>query len=185
MAANVFHRRPKSNSWGVGVQADRPNELNSSLRVGRAGKFDFALLSFRNLSKGKGAVVDDVRPPCPMLFVVISFRQEPQLVAAIVEPFAVTRRQILSRIFRVDEEIRMSGKSYLHQSPAVLRHNRQLHPVIGDLLRLPAPVIRGFNAARRTGGRTCLRLGLGGGNVGSQGPKQQETENVPRHPGFS
>jgi hypothetical protein len=82
-----------------------------------------------------------------MLFIIISFGQEPEFIAAIVEPLALTWRQVFAFIFRIDEEIGVSGENYLHQSSAVLRQDNQFNPPIGKLLRMPAPIIRGFNAA--------------------------------------
>ena len=48
-----------------------------------------------------------------MLFVIVAFRQKPELVAAIVEPFSNGRRKVLACKFGIDEEIRMSRKGHL------------------------------------------------------------------------
>ena len=137
-------------------RANRSNKLDSGLGIGRPREFDFATLSFRKFSKGKRPVVKHVGVAHPMLFVVVSFGQKPELVAAIVEPLARARRQILARKLGIHEEIGMSGETHLHEAPAILRHHDQLHPSIGELLRVPALVIHGFDAAICAFRRICL-----------------------------
>src|SRR5258708_36781820 len=102
------------------------------------------MLPFRNLSKGVGPVVDQVGISHPMLFVVVPLGQEPELVAAVVEPLALVRRQIFAFILRIDEQIRVSRESHLYQPSAVLRQYDQLDPAIGGPLCMPALITRGF-----------------------------------------
>ena len=49
----------------------------------------------------------------------------------------------------------MSGETHLHEPSAILRQDDQLHPAIGDSLRVPALIVHGFDATfcirRRTG----------------------------------
>src|ERR1700682_4275640 len=144
----VFHGGAKSNARGVGIQANRALELNPSPGIGRSSEFYFTVLSFRHLSKGVGPVIQQVGTACPMLFIVVPLWQGPELVAAIVEPLALTRRQVFAFIFRIDEEIGMSGENHLYQSPAVLRQANQLAPAFGKSLRVPALIVREFNVTR-------------------------------------
>src|SRR5271157_6436314 len=98
----------------LGVQADRARKLNSRLRIGWPGQFDFTTVPFRDFSKRKGAIIQDVGISGPMLLIIISFGQEPEFVAAIVEPLAGTRWKVLPGQLGIHEQVRMSGKSDLH-----------------------------------------------------------------------
>ena len=82
-----------------------------------------------------------------MLFVVVPFGQEPDFVAAVVEPLASARGKVFARELGIDEQVRMSGESHLHQPPAILRHDDQLHPAVRELLRVPAFVVNGLDVA--------------------------------------
>jgi len=42
----------------------------------------------------------------------------------------------------------MSVKDHLHHTPAILRYDDELHPLVGNLLSLPPFVINGFHMAR-------------------------------------
>ena len=61
-----------------------------------------------------------------MLFIVVALRQKPKLVATIIEPLAGTRGKILSRELRIDKQVIVAGKGYLHQAATVLRNDDQL-----------------------------------------------------------
>src|SRR5260221_7407589 len=104
------------------------------------------MFSFRKLSKSEGPIVQHVRIARPMLFVVIPLGQEPELVAAVVEPFARGRGQVLAGKLGIDEQIGMSGESHLNESPAILWHHNQLHPTVGELLRMPALIFHSVDA---------------------------------------
>ena len=82
-----------------------------------------------------------------MLFVVIPFRNYPELAASLVKPFVVRGRNIFSRICRTYQQERMVIKNHLHETSAILRYKNQLHPGIGNLLHLPAFVIYGLDFA--------------------------------------
>ena len=53
----------------------------------------------------------------------------------------------------------MSGERHLHQSPAILRYDDQLHPAVRELLRVPAFIVNGLEVAiwilRRIGSTEC------------------------------
>ena len=49
-----------------------------------------------------------------MLFVVVPLGQEPQLVTAVVKPLALTWGHVFALIFRIDEEIGVSGENHLY-----------------------------------------------------------------------
>jgi len=66
------------------VEANRARELNSGLRIGWTGQFDFTMLPFRNLSKGEGPSSEH-RVSDPVLFVVVSSGRSQNFVAPIVE----------------------------------------------------------------------------------------------------
>ena len=114
---DVLHVGAKVDSRRISFQPDGAHELDPGAGIGRARKFDFALLPFRNLSKGKRAVVDHIRAAGPVLLVVVAFGQEPDLVAAVVEPFARARRQILSLILRIHEEVGCPAKTTCIKRP--------------------------------------------------------------------
>src|SRR5579863_1451708 len=65
----VLHGGMKTNSRRIGVQANHALKLNPGPWIGGSGEFHLAMLTFRNLSKGKRSVVDEVGIPQPMLFV--------------------------------------------------------------------------------------------------------------------
>ena len=110
-----------------------------------------------------------------MLFVVIPFGKHPELVASIVKPFVVQGRNIFSRVCRIYEQKRMVIKNHLHETSTILRYKNQLHPRIGNLLRLPAFVIYGLNFA--AGSRWLLRMGVE--QESSQQRKDQERSKKP------
>ncbi len=136
------------------------------------------MLPFRNLSKGVGPVVDQVGISHPMLFVVVPLGQEPELVAAVVEPLALVRRQIFAFILRIDEQIRVSRESHLYQPSAVLRQYDQLDPAIGEPLCMPALIIRGFHLARGTRGRMRVGLVLSKSETQPQDAKKENPDHV-------
>ena len=82
-----------------------------------------------------------------MLFVVVALGQEPKLVPAVVEPLACGGGQGLAGKFWIHEQIWMPREADLHDPAAILRDYDQLHPAIGDPLRMPALVIDRFDAA--------------------------------------
>src|ERR1017187_9228717 len=43
----------------------------------------------------------------------------------------------------------MPVKAPLHQTPAILRHDDELHPSVGNLLRLPSLIVKTFYPALR------------------------------------
>src|SRR5207244_4498364 len=107
---------------------------------------DLTALPFRKLSKYERAIVQQVGVAGPMLFIVVSFGQKPELVSAIVEPLAGTRGKILAGKLRIYEQVRVSGKSHLHQPPSILRHDNQLRPPVRELLCVPPLIVDGFHA---------------------------------------
>ena len=156
-------------------KTNRANKLDPGLGIGRAREFDLAMLPFRKLSKGERPVVQHVRVAHPMLFVVVSLGQEPELVAAVVEPLARSRRQILACKLGIDEQIGMSGETHLHEPPAILWHHDQLHPSIGELLRVPALIVHGFDATFCTLRRIGLTARLDGGQRQADRAKKTST----------
>ncbi len=78
----------KADARGIGVHANRAHKLDPGPGIGWAREFDLAALSFRKLSKGERPIVQHVGVAHPMLFVVVAFRQEPEFVAAVIEPLA-------------------------------------------------------------------------------------------------
>jgi hypothetical protein len=122
----VPHGRVKTDSRRIGIQVNRAPDLNPGLRIGGTGQFDLARLPFRNLSKGVGSVVDQIGIAHPMLFIVVSLGQEPELVASVVEPPGWVGGQVFSFVLGIHEEVRMPGKNHLHQSSAILRYDFQL-----------------------------------------------------------
>ena len=150
MPGLVLHGCMKTDSRRIGVQVNRTPDLDPGLRIGGTCQLDFALLPFRNLSKGIGAVVDQIGIAHPMLLIVISLGQKPELVPSIVEPLGWIGRQVFSFILRIDEEVRMTGENDLHQASAILRYDYQLKPVVGKLFCAPTFVIRGLDGTRRT-----------------------------------
>src|SRR5208337_54790 len=91
-----------------------------------------------------------------MLFVAPSFWKRPEFVAAVVDPAAdpgsLSRRKILALVLGIHEQVGMSAESHLHEPATQLRHNREAHPVIRNLLGLPLFEGRGLHPARRLGG---------------------------------
>ena len=146
----------KCDARRVGVQTNCACELNSGLRIGWTRQFDFAVLSFRNFSKCIWPVIQHVRVSGPMLFIVVAFRQEPQFVAAVIEPLAGTWWKILASQLGIVEQIGVPREGDLHQATAILRHDNQLHPSVRKLLRLPSLVVHGLDPAIRT--RLRIRL---------------------------
>ena len=63
----------------------------------------------------------------------------------------------------------MPVEAHLHQSPAILWHDDELHPEIGNLLRFPAFVVNILHPALRGSG---LRRCLSGSLRRSAQPKQ-------------
>ena len=63
VAAGVLHGGVKTDARRVGVQADRAQVLNPGPRIGRAGELYFAVLPFRNLSKGVRPSSSTSEPP--------------------------------------------------------------------------------------------------------------------------
>src|SRR5580700_3342407 len=113
MPGLVLHGGVKTYSRRIGVQVNRAPDLNPGLGIGGAGQFDLAFVPFRNLSKAVRAVVEQIGIAHPMLFIVISLGQEPELVASIVKPMRWIGRQVFSFILWIDEEVRMAGENDL------------------------------------------------------------------------
>ena len=76
----------KVNARRIRIQTNGAPYLNASLGIDGAGQFNFALPPFRKFSKGVRTVIDHIGIAYPVLFIVVSFRQQPDLVAAVVEP---------------------------------------------------------------------------------------------------
>src|ERR1700686_3286331 len=91
-----------------------------------------------------------------MLFIVVSLGQKPELVAAVIEPLAGTRGEVLAREFRIYEQVNVAGKDHLHQPATVLRHDNQLEPLVRELLRMPALMFDRVDAADCTFRRILL-----------------------------
>jgi hypothetical protein len=87
--------------------------------------------------EGVRSIVEQVRVSHPMLLVLIAFRQEPQFIATVVEPLGRGRRLILSTELGIYEKIVVSGKGHLHEPAAILRHDDEAEPLVGDLLGGP------------------------------------------------
>jgi hypothetical protein len=66
-----------------------------------------------------------------MLLIVISFGQEPDFIAAVIEPLAGTGGKILAGELGIYEKVSVSRKGDLHQPAAILRDYDQLHPSVG------------------------------------------------------
>jgi len=111
LAGHVLHRRAKSDAGRVKLESNRARKLNPGLRVGWAREFDFTLLSFRNLSKIEWPIIQQVGVAHPVLFIVVSFGQQPELVPAVVEPFAVRWREVLAGKLRIDEDTDVRRRS--------------------------------------------------------------------------
>jgi len=110
-----------------------------------------------------------------VLLVLIPFWQEPQFVAAIVEPLGGGGRQILSPELRIDEQIVVTGKGDLHEAAAVLGDDDEADPLVGELLSRPAEVVNGFDAAGGLCLRVVLRGGCAGRNWASEAAKKGES----------
>jgi len=165
---------------------NRAPDLNPGLRIGGASQFNFAFAPFRNLSKGVGPVIDQIGITHPVLLIVVSFWQQPELVAAVVEPSGWVGRQVFSFVLRIHEKERVSRENHLHEPSAILRHDFQLYPAVGKLLGAPTLVIRGLDAARRSGliRLTCC---LGKSKVQVQEAGKQNDCERPHHvltPGY-
>src|ERR1700756_1308196 len=102
MPGDVFHGRTKANAWGIRVQTNRAQELNSGLRIRRACEFGLAMLSLRKFSERVWPIVQKIRVARPVLFVAAPLGQKPELVAAVIEPLARIRRQMLAGQLRID-----------------------------------------------------------------------------------
>src|SRR5215470_2727019 len=147
MSRDVLHYRTKADPGRIALDGNRPYDLHSGLRILRSRHLDLAVPSFCNLSEGEGPVINGVRVPHPVLLVVIALGQQPDFVSAVVEPLIGHGRKVLAGKFWIDEEVRMSRKRNLYETPAVLWHQNQLHPPIGNLLRLPTLVADRLHAA--------------------------------------
>src|SRR5205807_221550 len=123
------------------IEANGPRSLDSSMGVRRAGKLYATTRLFRKLSKAKLSVIEQVRIATPMLLILVALGQQPKLIATVVEPLVVRRLHVLSCEFRIDEQIIMPVEAYLHEASAILRHDNELHPPIGNLLCFPPFVI--------------------------------------------
>src|SRR5512146_1550902 len=114
----------------MGVDSDGAGKLNARLWISRAREFDLASLVLRKDSKREWPIVQNVGISGPVLFVVVAFRQEPDFVAPVIKPLLGSWRQILACILRIHKQEGMTGELNLHQAPAVLRHGRELDPLI-------------------------------------------------------
>src|SRR4249919_330562 len=76
-----------------------------------------------------------------MLFVIVTLGQQPQLVPAVVEPLVLRGGDVFSCELWIDEEIGMPVEAHLHHAAAILRDDDELHPSIGNLLRLPPSIV--------------------------------------------
>src|SRR5205809_1049636 len=97
-----------------------------------------------------------------MLFVAIALRQQPKLVATVVEPLVLSRWHVLSRELRVHEKISITVERHLHQTTAIFRDDHHLHPAARHQPCLPPLLTREqrkeFNIKRKKmiGGRKFL-----------------------------
>ena len=82
---------------------------------------------------------------------------------------------MLSRKLRIDEKIVVSGKGHLHEPAAILRHDDEAEPLVGDLLGGPPEIVNRLNPA----GGLCLRIVLCGSCAGtnSAGEAAEEDES--------
>src|ERR1700688_2244457 len=122
MTAGIFHCSVKGNEWRIHTETDGAHKLQASLWVSWAGQGNFAVLTLgKNLKIIRG-VVQQIRITDPVLLVLISFGQDPQLVPAIIEPFGTRWRQVFASEPRVYKKERVPVEDHLHQATTVLRH---------------------------------------------------------------
>ena len=122
MTAGIFHRCVKGDERRIHTETDGAHKLQSSLWVGWAAQGNFAALTLgKNLKVIRG-VVQQIRITDPVLLVLISFGQDPQLVPAIIEPFGTRWRQVVASESRVYKQERVPVEDHLHQAATVLRH---------------------------------------------------------------
>src|ERR1700730_4378033 len=95
MAAGVFYHGMKLDKRGVGAETHGTRKLQSGLWIRRTAHGNLAALALRGDLKIEFSVVQQVRIAGPMLLVLVSFRKDPQLVSAIVKPFAARWRKRL------------------------------------------------------------------------------------------
>src|SRR5579864_6162314 len=138
MAGDVFHGCVEPDMGRIRIDTNGSDKLYAGLRIRWAGQFDLTTLTLRELAKAKRSVIEQVRIPKPMLFIVAALGQKPEFVSAIIEPFVRARRKVFAGKLRIHEKIRVSVKGYLHQPSAVLRNDDQLNPPVRELLRVPA-----------------------------------------------
>src|SRR5437016_4616915 len=122
MPARILYHRVKVDARRVRGEPNDSRKLQSSLRVGWPGQGNFAALPLGEYLKLKGTIIQQVRIARPVLLVLAPLREHPQLVAAIVKPFAVGGGKMFSGIPGIHEQKRMAIEDDLHQPAAVLRH---------------------------------------------------------------
>src|SRR5581483_3179063 len=150
MIAHVLHHGAKPNLGRVAPQRDLPRVLQSGARVPGTVQPHSATWSCRKNLERVHPVVQHIGDGTrPVLIVLRSLRQRPQLVSTVVEPVSVSfrRRNVFAPVLRIYEQIRMRTKPYLHQASAQLRHQGKRHPFVADLLRTPTFKVNGASLA--------------------------------------
>ena len=72
----------------------------------------------------------------------------------------------------------MPDESHLDQAPTILRQHNELHPSVGELLRVPTLVIDGFDPAVGGDWRTWLLFSLRPHLPYAHGTKQQDRKKM-------
>src|ERR1700728_1051769 len=149
MRGGVMHYGMKVNRGRMRLERNFPYVCKACRLVGRPAQLNSAPLSLFEHSELISTVIQSSRFEHPVLFIFAAFRHGPDLVAAVVDPFArgLVGRYVFAFIFGIHEEVGMAFKFDLHQASAQLRNDGQPDPSIGDLLSLPAPEINWLNCA--------------------------------------
>ena len=122
MPARVLYHRVKVDARRLRLETHHARKLQPRLRISWPGQGNFAALPLRENLELKQTIIQQIRIACPVLLVLASLREHPQLVAAIVKPFAVGGREMFPGIPRIHKQIGMAIEDDLHQPAAVLRH---------------------------------------------------------------
>ena len=97
-------------------------------------------------------MVESIRDRSRPVAFPVTFRQRPNLIASVVDPFAlfhrISRREIFSFVVRIDKQVAVLPERNLHQPAPELGNHRKLLPVIGQLFSFPPAKGRGLHAAR-------------------------------------
>ena len=84
------------------------------LGIGRSNQLYFTLLAIGNLAESERPIVDHIGVPGPMLFVIVAFGQQPELVATVVEPLATRWGQIFACVLGIDEKVWVASETELN-----------------------------------------------------------------------